>query len=135
MTLRRSLFRWRAALSTALAVGLLLILVQAPVQAVATLSAGLAQAFWASSMCGPNGAGERLPSVPGQPGHDLAHCLDCQLGCAPPAALTPAGVAVPPPRFFGALRLPPCRTRRLRRPRGFRPNARAPPVTLPALSL
>lgn len=96
------------------------------------LSAGLAQSFWASSMCGPDGASDRMPAVPDQPKHDLEHCLGCQLGCAPPAMLIPADVAVPPPRLTAALRALPLRTCKLRRRSIFRPNARAPPMTRPA---
>lgn len=132
MTRGRSPSRWKVALSAALAAGLLLILVQVPAQSVAMLSASLTQAFWSMSMCGPDGAKERLPSAPEQPQHDLTHCLVCQLGCASPAALTPADVTMTPPRLSGALRMLPRRTRKLRRSRGFRPNARAPPPTLPA---
>ncbi|AWJ85805.1 hypothetical protein TSH58p_19820 (plasmid) [Azospirillum sp. TSH58] len=124
--------RGRSGLAAALAAVLLLILAQVPGQAVAMLSAGLAQSFWAASMCGPDGASDRMPSAPDQPKHDLEHCLGCQLGCAPPAMLTPADVAVPPPRLSGALRALPLRTRKLRRRSVFRPNARAPPMTRPA---
>ncbi|MDQ2105076.1 DUF2946 domain-containing protein, partial [Azospirillum sp. C340-1] len=99
MTRRHSPPRWRVTLSAALSAGLLLILAQVPVQGVAMLSAGLAQAFWAASLCGPDGARDRLPAAPDQPRHDLSHCLACQLGCASPAALAPADVAVPPPRL------------------------------------
>ncbi|TWA77756.1 copper(I)-binding protein [Azospirillum brasilense] len=113
---------------------LLLILVQVPGQAVAMLSAGLAQSFWAASMCGPDGASDRMPGAPDQPKHDLEHCLGCQLGCAPPAMLSPVDVGVPPPRLSGALGAFPLRTRKLRRSSVFRPNARAPPMTRPALS-
>lgn len=98
------------------------------------LSAGLAQSFWAASMCGPDGASDRMPAAPDQPKHDLEHCLGCQLGCAPPAMLTPADVAVPPPRLSGALGALPLRARKLRRRSVFCPNARAPPMTRPALS-
>nr|WP_247891160.1 DUF2946 family protein [Azospirillum aestuarii] len=124
--------RWRSGLAAALAAVLLLMLAQVPGQAVAMLSAGLAQSFWAASMCGPDGASDRMPAAPDQPKHDLEHCLDCQIGCAPPAMLTPADVAVPPPRLTAALRRRPPPNRKRRRPRGLRPNARAPPMTCPA---
>ncbi|WP_041814413.1 DUF2946 family protein [Azospirillum baldaniorum] len=130
---RRPSSRWRSRLAATLAAVLLLILVQVPGQAVAMLSAGLAQSFWAASMCGPDGASDRMPAAPGQPKHDLEHCLGCQLGCAPPAMLTPADVTVPPPRLYGALRALPLRTRKLRRRSVLRPNARAPPMMCPAL--
>ncbi|NUB27654.1 DUF2946 domain-containing protein [Azospirillum brasilense] len=129
---RRPPSRWRSRIAATLAAILLLILVQVPGQAVAMLSAGLAQSFWASSMCGPDGASDRMPAAPGQPKHDLEHCLGCQLGCAPPAMLSPADVAVPPPRLSGAQRALPFRTRKLRRRSVFRPNARAPPMMCPA---
>lgn len=134
MTRRRRPSLRRAVVSAALAASLLLILVQVPGQAVAMLSAGLAQAFWTSSMCGPDGARDRLPAAPDRPQHDLERCLGCQLGCAPPAMLTPADVAVPPPRLSGGLRRRPDPNRKFRRPRGLRPNARAPPMTRPAPS-
>ncbi|WP_406567381.1 DUF2946 family protein [Azospirillum canadense] len=123
----RPLPRWTATLAVVLATSLLLLLVQVPRQAVAMLAAGMAQVVAAEAMCVHEGGGESPPPTAPDARHDHAPCLACQVCCTAPATLLTADVAVPRPWRRYQLRAVPAKPLPRRRPRGRRPNARAPP--------
>lgn len=128
----RSCPRWTATLAGVLATSLLLLLVQVPRQGVAMLAAETAQAVMDGSLCVHDG-GEGQPSNTPEARHDHTPCLACQVCCAVPATLQASDPELPRPWRWRACRSNPSIPLPRRQPRGFRPNARAPPGRLLSL--